>query len=247
MNHSKNFSVEYALLGFLFALTIFVPAVHAQEGQVTLSPTHDAYTSTEAPESNYGDAPYIKTTITEAYTRFIWLKFNLSAVPDGAIVTSATLELYAMGVIHVIEPETYNISTHFCSDNSWSEQTITHLNQPDYNSKVTSWVLIETPEQWYSWDVTKLVERHVDVRAHGEDEATIVLQENRHHNPAFNVIFSSKENEKEQHLPKLTVQWSGIELDLPEFPWASILLVALPLSLMTLAVLIAIRKRTRKH
>jgi len=175
------------------------------------------------------------------------LKFNLSTVPEGAIITSGTLELYAMGVVHIFEPETYNISAHFCSDNSWSEQSITHLNQPDYENKATSWVLVDTPEQWYSWDVTKLVERHVDARAHGEDEATIVLQENLNHRPAFNVIFSSKENENEQHFPKLTIQWSGIEPDIPEHSWTSILLVTLLLSFVTLAVVIAIYKRTRKH
>ena len=246
MKHSRKVTVGYTLLGLLVALSLFT-AVEGQEGQVTLNPIHDTYTSTEAPESNYGDAPYLKVTITEAYTRFIWLKFNLSAVPDGAIITSANLELYAMGVVHIFEPETYNVSTHSCSDNSWSEESMTRLNQPDYESRSTSWVLVETPEQWYSWDATKLVQRHVDVRGHGENETTIVLQENLNHRPAFNVIFSSKENENEQHFPKLTVQWSGIEPDLPEHPWASVLLVTFLLLLITPAIVITVYKRTHKH
>lgn len=224
------------LLSLLIASNSLVLAANAEEGQVTLNSTHDAYTCTHDPETNFGDAPYLKATITDAYTRFIWLKFDLSEVPDGAIVTSATLELYAYVVVHMYEPETYNVSAHFSSDNTWTELTITHLNKSEYNNTATSWVLIETPDQWYLWDVTYAVKRQVDGVYGGEDEVTIFLQENRHHPLGFNVIFFSKEHERETYIPKLTVQWSGI---IPEFPsWTSMLLV-----FVTLTVMITIFKR----
>lgn len=234
------------LLSLLAPSISFMAAANAEESQVTLNPSHDAYTCTHAPESNYGDAPYLKATITDRYTRFIWLKFDLSEVPDGAIITSATLELFVLWAVHIYEPETYNVSAHFCLENTWSESAITYLNQPDYNNTATSWVLIET-RQWYVWDVTYAVKRQVDGVYGGEGEVTIFLQENRHHPSGFNVIFSSKEayipsnahaNGSEPDIPKLTVLWSGI---IPEFPSLTLGL----LLLVTLTAITTIYKRAR--
>ena len=78
-----------------------------------------------------------------------FLKFDISKIPTDITVKSATLKLYAY---YVHTPAT--ITVHRCSDNSWSEDTITWNNAPSYTTDSEDSKYINSDDKWLEWDVT---------------------------------------------------------------------------------------------
>lgn len=214
--------------------------------KIVLSPSDDTHTDSNSHNSNYGGQNNLSVSRYEfmetTCEKVAWLKFNLSNVPDGAVVTSAALELYC-GLV----TETLNVSAHFCSDNIWNELTITYGNQPSYNRTAMSslcetcgaksWALVSNSSKRYSWDVTYAVNQTIDGIYGGEDLATIVLWGDWVHNITAEALFYSKEETVTLHLPTLTVVWSHV---VPEFPSFLIL------PLFMLATLLAVIGYRRK-
>jgi len=211
------------LLGVFIAPIVLIPSVNAQEGQVTLNPSDDTYTdSLTVPPMGDGNLLNVGT-YTEAYTdiAMTWLKFNLSDVPDGAVVDVATLELDAF---YLFLGDSYNVCAHSCSDNSWTELTLTYANMPSFNATPMDSTVI-TEKKWYSWNVTDAVREAVNGLHGGPDVVTIILSETEHGSIAPEVGFSSKEF---INPPKLTVHWNDV---IPEFPtWTSMLLIIIGLT-----------------
>ncbi len=78
---------------FAVAAFALVLAASAQAASVTLNPTQDSYVSSSFPDNNYNEI-YVAfgeatTTVFRAY-----LKFDVSSIPSGSTITSATLRLY---------------------------------------------------------------------------------------------------------------------------------------------------------
>ena len=232
MKFLKNAFVMSILLGVFIAQIAFIPLVNAQEGQVTINPTDDTYTDSYNPDSNYGGQDTLEISryeIYEIYEEIVWLKFNLSDVPDGAVVDVATLELYC-----IIAFETYNVYAHSCSDNSWTELTLTYSNMPSFNATSMDSTVVSTSTEWYSWNVIDAVRKAVDGIHGGPDVVTIVLLETSVRSSSAGVSFYS--NSSMLFPPKLTVHWAEV---IPEFPtWTSMLLI-----LIVLTFAIAIYKR----
>ncbi len=224
-----------SILLVVFTLPIaFVPLVNAQEGQVTLNPTDDTYTDSDNTDSNYGGQDSLivqkfKDSFENVWEKIAWLKFDLSDVPDGAVVNVATLELYSSIVM-----ETYNVYAHSCSDNSWTESTLTYSNMPSFNATSMDSTLVSSSYEWYSWNVIDTVRKAVDGIHGGPDEVTIVLLETAFRGLISSVYFNSKEDML--YHPKLTVHWSEI---IPEFPT----LMSMVLILIVITVAVAIFKR----
>jgi hypothetical protein len=221
------------LLGVFIAPITFFPLVNAQEGEVTLNPTDDTYTDSYNPDSNYGGQSTLKVSKYEYFDEIseeiVWLKFNLSDVPDGAVVDVATLQLYSGYV-----SETFNVYAHSCSDNSWTELTLTYANMPTFNTTSMDSTVVPTSFEWYNWTVIDVVRKGVDGIHGGPDVVTIVLLETSLRSMFSSVSLYSKE--QELYVPKLTIHWSEI---IPEFPtWTSMILI---LTLLTFAI--AIYKR----
>ena len=153
----------------------------------------------------------------------------MSDVPDGAVVDVATLELYCS-----ITFETYTVYAHSCSDNSWTELTLTYSNMPSFNATSMGSTVVPMGGEWYNWTVIDGVRKAVDGIHGGPDTVTIVLMETTVRGSGPGVSFYSKEIITDS--PKLTIHWSAI---IPEFPtWTSTLLV-----LIMLTVAIAVYKR----
>ena len=217
---------RYALPLIIGILTVSIclePFAKADIDRVTLSPSDDSYTVSSSPFTNYGGEATLNVSRHENFESVnetvMWLRFNLSSVPDGGVITSATLQLYGSFV-----PEPFNVSAHFCSDNNWNELAITFDNQPTYNATVMpvicqtcgskSWALVNSSEQWYFWDVTYAVNRTVDGVFGGEGVVTIVLRENLNHQTSLLTTFHSIEGNIGYH-PALKVAWSHIVPELP--------------------------------
>jgi len=217
---------RYVLLLVIGILTVSIclePFARAGIDLVALSPSDDSYTVSNSPFTNYGGRATLNVSRHENFESVnevvMWLRFNLSKIPDGAVITSATLQLYCSFV-----PEPFNVSAHFCSDNNWSELVLTFDNQPKYNATVMpvicqtcgskSWALVNSSERWYFWDVTFAVNRTVDGVFGGEGVVTIVLRENLNHQTSLLATFHSKEGNIGRH-PALKVAWSHIVPELP--------------------------------
>jgi hypothetical protein len=205
------------VLGLILVSSPSIKTVNAQAGQVTLKPTDDNYVDSTNPNSNYGGKIDldIENSVTGTppyqltYLDLVWLKFDLSTVPHGAIIDEATLQLHTSYV-----GETYNVNAYSCSDNSWKELTLTYSNMPSYSTISMDSLLVATSNQWYNWSTVDAVR---NAMLGNPGTVTIVLQEPSAHSSATFVSFESKEAPVyfTDYSPKLTVHWSGV---VPEFP-----------------------------
>jgi len=198
----------------LFGLRI----AYAQAGQITLKPTDDTYVDSSVPELNHGNLTYIDIywyTFGELVHSFGWLKFNASAIPIGAVIDEATLQLYVLPNVNAA----LNVSAYWSSDNSWTEMTLTYANMPSYNTTPLDTTLVTTSVtsngQCYNWSVVQAVENTLNSSS---KEVTIVLSDSSMTNSLFDsILFASKEYNAtpEDWSPKLTVYWNSV---VPEFP-----------------------------
>lgn len=222
------------LIGILVLPIAFIQLVNAQEGLVTLDPTDDTYVNSNTQTSNFGGQ---STMYVSQYVFFdapvqelVWLKFNLSQVPNGAVVDTATLQVYASDLT-----ETYTVDVHSSSNNSWTELTLSYSNMPSFNATSMDSETVSTAPRYYNWNVLDAVRNAVD----GGDVVTVVLTEHLSHSSVSSVQFHTKENS--DNTPKLVVHWSDV---IPEFPSSA------ALALFTVVTLLAVtvyKRRTRAH
>jgi hypothetical protein len=247
----KKLDVSWKLL-FVLGLVILLfslsaESVSAQAGEVTLKPIDDTYVDSSNPSSNYGEQNYLQITnynseVNSAYESIAWLKFNLSSVPDGAVIDGATLQLRTSNVTGFVI--SFNVNAYSGSDFlnvsavvSWTELTLTYSNMPSYNTTSMDSVLVATNNQWYNWSVVDAVRDALDSTAR---TVTLVLFDPSPHGLVSSISFNSKEFNLSDYAPTLTVHWSDI---VPEFPT----FLFLPFYIMaTLIAVIAYRKRTHR-
>jgi hypothetical protein len=108
------------------------------------------------PSTNYGTNEYLGCG---RYAAFAWpyLRFDLSALPPGIQVTSATLSLYAT----YFDPycvSGQNLGAHKVLS-SWSENTLTYDNKPaDWNNGAfESTTYLDASERFWDFSVTQMV------------------------------------------------------------------------------------------
>jgi hypothetical protein len=122
-----------------------------------LAPTADAYVDSSDPETNFGDGKTIQvgTQASEVYRSF--LNFDLSGVPEGAVVQSATL-LLQTDTAHGASP--YDIRVRQVTA-PWMESTVTWRNQPR-SLPTASVTRVDGVGTKFPWVVTELVQSWVD-------------------------------------------------------------------------------------
>jgi hypothetical protein len=214
----------------------YVQYYEIQRGEVTIKPLDDTYVDSSNPNSNYGGQSSLALVNWQSYAltseKIVWLKFNLSAVPEGANVDMAELQLYAFVV-----SETYDVSAFSCSSNSWTELTLKYSNMPSYNATLIDSVLVPTDSKWYNWSIVNVVRSNLKDNS---KSVTIVLSETSPHSSASEVSFYSKESQVDltDYAPRLTVHWSGF---VPEFPS----FLFLPLAMIATLVAVIVCKKRR--
>lgn len=133
-------------------------------GEITIDmvPTDDAHVAEGYPDNNFGDktALYLQSYTNGYKNERIFLKFDLSGIPNGSIITQAKLYLHCWyGNYGRTDAQCYLV------EDSWGEKTINWNNQPtqrymEGNGNAIKGVLLDnvTAENlWHSWDVTSLV------------------------------------------------------------------------------------------
>jgi len=219
------------VLSLVIVSTLSIRTVNAQAGQTTLKPSDDTYVDSNNPSLNYGGQNSLEISewnvFSTHYDIMVWLKFNLSSVPNGAVVDGATLSLYTYVV-----GETFDVHAYSCSNNSWTELSLTYSNMPSYNTTSIDSVLVASVNLWYNWSVVDAVRNALNGNA---KSVTIVMREPTLHSSATSVYFDSKESPAD-YSPKLTIHWSNV----PEFPTS----IVLPLFIIaTLLALVTYRLR----
>jgi hypothetical protein len=238
---SRKLLMVLSLVILLFSLS--AESVSAQVGEVTLKPTDDTYVDSSNPNSNFGGQNYLQITnfnseVNSAYESKVWLKFNLSSVPEEAVIDGATLQLRTSNVTGFMVSSNVNVYSGFDLLNvsavvSWTELTLTYSNMPSYNMTSMDSVLVESNNQWYNWSVVDAVRDALNSTAR---TVTLVLFDPSPHGLISSISFNSKEFNISDYAPALTVHWSGI---VPEFP----AFLVLPLYMMaTLLAVIVYRK-----
>lgn len=96
-------------------------------GSTTLTTTADSYVFGGTSSANYGTSTALLASYMygqTAYSRWIYLKFDLSSVGS---ISSATLQLHRMASTNTIQ---FPVGIYACTDTSWGESAITWANRP---------------------------------------------------------------------------------------------------------------------
>jgi len=237
----KKFDVSWKLLIVLGLVVLLfclsAKSVSAQVGEVTLKPTDDTYVDSSSPNSSYGEQSYLQITnynseINSAYESIVWLKFNLSSVPDGAVIDGATLRLRTSSTTGSFNVNAYSGSDFLNVSGvvSWTELTLTYSNMPSYNTTSMGSVFVATNNQWYNWSVVDAVR---DALNSTPRTATMILLDPSPSGIVSSISFNSKEFSISDYAPTLTVHWSGV---VPEFP--TFLILPLFMATTLLAVIV---------
>lgn len=150
-------------------------------GGYLLTPSADAQVVSGYPTSNYGSSSnlYVQSSNTGSYrNERAWLKFDLSAIPAGATLTGASLEMWNWKSTGASLP----VEVRGGSDDAWTETGINWNNQPAFGSVLATRTLTAgTVNAWYAWDVTAFVQGQLAgdrtasllVKAASEDAADV--------------------------------------------------------------------------
>ena len=156
----------------------------------------DTYVNSSSPAANHGSDETLVIQTPEGYA---YVKFDLGSIPQGALITSATLSLYLETGSEWSGPfGKAQIGCYYC-DGAWNEDILTWLNHPEFATEPTSifsfGLLVFTG--YKSWIVTQDVQTALQ-----GGSLTEVL---KFTDGTGTVLFGSRES---SHGPKLVVEYS---------------------------------------
>jgi len=136
---TKNVDIQVALLAI-------------SDPTVNLPSVADAQTSQKYPDANYGTNPLMYSgNMIDSLSYRSYLRFDLSPIPTGAIINSATLIVY---VASATGSPTIEVRS---AVQGWTESTVTWNNQPIPSALIIDSQVISSSPGFVSWDITSLV------------------------------------------------------------------------------------------
>ena len=128
----------------------------APVAETTIEVRLDTYIS-ESPgvdDENYGSDSSMLVGNTEfGYERYALAEFDLSAIPEGATINSARLDVYLIS--GGSSPETIEV---YRNTENWSEGAATWNTRPNIDCCWGSTSVGTAVDRYYAWDVTSLVQ-----------------------------------------------------------------------------------------
>jgi hypothetical protein len=185
-----------------------------QEGAAGYSGTTDVYLDHDYPDDNWGDRDWLMVTAAE--TRVALVRFELSGhVPPGATIQSATLELYADSRTRDLAEQVaaYLVRRQWVeSEATWNRATASqYWGTAGCNNLVTDrdpvpsdTVPLSTLGQWYSFNVTGMVQQWVNNPAVNYG---LLLRGVNEGQPIEYMFFSSDSGESERR-PILRIEYT---------------------------------------
>ena len=131
----------------------------------TYNPTDDAYIDQHYPSANNGSLQSMSVRNNDGHITDDWelsslVLFDISSLPSGGTVNSATLYLYYYGYMDG-NPSGRSLKC-FRITSTWNEATVTWNTRPSWASTMTSQATVPGSYAWMSWDVTADVQDFVD-------------------------------------------------------------------------------------
>jgi len=118
-------------------------------GQLTFTPTDDAYIFQSKPSKNFGSATTLQTDGSPI--KDFLIKFNVSGIGTST-VSSATLRLY------IVDPSPAGGVIHPTTTSTWNEASVTWANAPPAASSPTATIgSVTSTGTWITVDVTPFV------------------------------------------------------------------------------------------
>jgi hypothetical protein len=168
---------------------------------VVLYPVADATVREDSPTANYGtDADLQIWAGSRPSDRNVFLRFDLSSLPAGAVVRGATLEAHAYDGYAIGGDG--NVYTSFVEDDSWGETTINWSNQPATDGLHYGhwWLWYSTPRQQVGRNsdpsLVPLIQRELG------DDSLISFRLN---SPGYDTRYRSREYSEAAQRPSLTI------------------------------------------
>lgn len=193
--------------------------VSAATTTIQIEPTDDAYVYQKYPDSNYGSYYSLYVGTYNGAKERAYLKFDLSNLPENAVIVSATLHAYTY---KGASSTPVNISVYAVSDDSWTEGSITWNTKPQEGALLDKDLIDTAGNHWSVWDVTDFVTQEFN----GDKIVSFVLISDAEGSIPESIGYTSKDDTKypDHHpylkivytLPK-NVQISGIEV--PQLVW----------------------------
>jgi hypothetical protein len=113
----------------------------------------DSYVKQNTPTTNYGTATTMLTNVRTSREEDVLLQFDLSGIPAGATINSATLELYNT----TAPSSTYAVDVNR-NTAIWSETSVTWNTKPSYATPYEAQIIPTTAVGWKIWTVTAAVQ-----------------------------------------------------------------------------------------
>lgn len=172
----------------------------------TLHVAADAQTSAGAPSTASGALPVVTVHSSTGSQRRAFLRFDLSPLPDGALVDKAVLRLFAAAVVR---PGSVEVAPAL---NPWEEASLSHLAAPPLGAQVASFA-VGSGQQFLAVDVTELVRSWATgaVENHGLALTGSSVD-------PVSVAFDSKEAIVFSHAPELEVVLGAVGVEGPRGP-----------------------------
>ena len=194
---------------FKLALLLFANLIsnnNSAQTTVSISASADTKLDSWATTTNYGSATDLQTypwvLSNGNYTRRILIKFDLSSIPTGATITSATLHLYETGT------RGYNrtLAAHKVL-NSWSETSVTTSSFGNaFNATASATAQLEWPNGVNgSWDLKNDVQSFV----YGTSNYGWLIKDNSEDDSQSFWQFASREYSTSSLRPVLTVAYTA--------------------------------------
>lgn len=180
---------------------------YAKEQTMTIQPDpaegKDASVDMDHQDQNYANLYRLGVGKGRTDTWRAYLEFNLSYIPENAIITSANLGLYYYGSVdgEIAAPiGAYKV------EETWSETGVTWYNQPDYAStpEYTRTVPAPLTSSFLYWNITDLVNGWWDGSIH--DYGVMLKDTDESTTEAWKAFYSSDWDNAYQR-PKLIITY----------------------------------------
>lgn len=168
MNIRKLVVCALCLVLLVFTFIALFPKEAQADEYWTHDVDADSYVLNTAPDSNFGSDNDLILGGEPADIYRFWLKFDLSSMPTGAVISEATVRFIIYYDDGTNDP---TIAIHHSTNDSWTEGGITWNNDPSYNSTASDSELVT----WLG-QVTLDVTYHAQTEYAGDQTASFLVK-----------------------------------------------------------------------
>lgn len=193
-------------VSFFAALFLFTGSAHA--ATVSLTPSADTYVFNSSGDTNFGtvDSTYVSFGNGPAFGR-AYYQFDLSSIPAGSTINSATLSLPLKSISAVVTVQMYMSRP----DVAWNETSLTWNNQPAMTNVQTKLFNTQSPS---TWDMTDAVKNWV---ANSWANNGVVIKTSENTGSQYTFGYYTKESGVQTGIPTLAVDYTAPVAQAPSF------------------------------